>query len=557
MGFRRWIQAVCLVIFLLLLATGDRLINADLFSRMDPALTGIAAIAGRVLAWAFLPALIVALSALFMGRAFCGYICPMGTTIDATDAAIKPKKRQKNPPPKIFQPGLKTIIVFFLAGAAAAGVSFVFWASPLSLITRFYATVIYPVVWLLADLGILLFYPVFDRLDIRSLMFLEIEPRRFAANFFVFLLFAAIFAAARYSPRFWCRYICPAGGILALLSKRPLIRRQVDETCDQCGKCAEKCPMGAIPETDAVACRHEECIACKTCEASCHNNAIRFSLSGETPPPREAPEGPVSPGRRRFLVSGIAGAGTAAVGMTGLMAVPSADAEGRVLAPRLIRPPGALPDPAFLQLCVRCGQCMAACPTNTLQATWFAAGVTGMFSPAVTPARNYCDPHCRACGNVCPTGAILKMSPAQRVWAKTGTAVIYRQRCIAWEYEKSCMVCDEVCPYEAVEFEEKEDLPYPVPRVIEDRCAGCGYCEHYCPVENDAAIVVTPMNALRLHRPAYREEGEMRGYDLSLRADAGEFDPDELTYPGAQPDAYPPPEDPEDGMAPGFDAGYN
>ncbi len=179
-----------------------------------------------------------------------------------------------------------------------------------------------------------------------------------------------------------------------------------------------------------------------------------------------------------------------------------------------------------------------------------------MFSPAIVPARKYCDPQCRVCGNVCPTGAILEMTPAQRIWAKTGTAIIYRRKCLAWEYKKSCMVCDEVCPYEAVEFEKREGLPYPVPHVLTDKCAGCGYCEHYCPVENDAAIVVTPMNELRLRQPNYEEEARMRDFDLRLREDPGGFDPDALTYPQPEGESYPSSDDePQEGMAPGFDEG--
>jgi formate hydrogenlyase subunit 6/NADH:ubiquinone oxidoreductase subunit I len=191
---------------------------------------------------------------------------------------------------------------------------------------------------------------------------------------------------------------------------------------------------------------------------------------------------------------------------------------------------------------------MSACPTNTLQPIWFDAGFAGMFSPAVTPERKYCDPRCTICGSVCPTGAIRGLAAHERVWARTGTAVIHRQKCLAWEHGKSCMVCDEVCPYDAIEFEKKPDLPYPVPHVREARCAGCGYCEHYCPVTNDAAIVVTPMNEVRLKTESYKAEGARRKYELTLRPASEPLVP--RTYPGAPPGAEP--ETDSGGLAPGF-----
>jgi MauM/NapG family ferredoxin protein len=256
-----------------------------------------------------------------------------------------------------------------------------------------------------------------------------------------------------------------------------------------------------------------------------------------------------------MLLSGLAGAGTAAVSLTGLTVVAGdQSAKGAVRPQRVIRPPGALPEPQFLSACIRCGNCMAACPTNTLQPLWFDAGLLGIFSPAVIPRKNFCDPLCTACGNACPTAAIQILSQSQRPWAKIGTAVIFRQQCLAWEYKKSCMVCDEVCPYDAVEFEKKPDLPYPVPHVIEDRCAGCGHCEHACPVYNQAAIVVTPMNALRLGPGmSFESEAKTRGFSLKLQPK------DPAKPPEPYSDTYPKHQDASpfetNGTAPGFDEG--
>ncbi|MBS0012345.1 MAG: 4Fe-4S binding protein [Desulfobacterales bacterium] len=551
MHFRRVARALCLVIFLVLVAGAGRLAESDLFLRMDPALTGAAALAMRALSWAWLPALIVLASAILFGRIFCGYICPMGTTIDVADKSFAPDRKHQSP---AYAPSkrLKYYMLAFMAGSALLGVTFVYWAAPLSLITRFYALVIYPVIYMIADQAVTAFYPAASRLDWRFLMFLEMDPPRFATAIFVLLFFAAVFAAAKISPRFWCRYLCPSGAMLALAAKKPVIRRQVSDDCNHCGKCVRNCPMAAIDPESPEKTRHEECIVCRQCKEICPEKAVAFSASGKKNP-QESDS--IIPGRRQVLLSGLAGAGTAAVALTGLNVVARDLSEkGTVRPTRMIRPPGALPEPGFLEACVRCGQCMAACPTNTLQPVWFDAGLLGLFSPAVTPRRKYCDPQCTACGNACPTGAIQKIAPAERTWAKIGTAVIYRQQCLAWEYKKSCMVCDEVCPYDALEFEKRPDLPYPVPHVIEERCAGCGHCEHACPVYNQAAIVVTPMDALRLAPgESFEYAAKSRGFKLKVKPQDQKPTSAQPAYPGAAIPDGPARQTP--GMAPGFDEG--
>ncbi len=546
MRFRTGAQLLCLAVFLGTLGAAAFLLRPDLFLRMDPALVGITAVAARVLKWIFLPALLVMVSALLLGRIFCGYICPMGTTIDLGDRCIRTRKR--SPGSVSVSPRIKLFLLTFVLGAAALGVNLVYWVSPIPLVTRFYGLLIYPVVSLSAHTVLGAIRPAADWFNLPSLAFYQIAIPRYATQFFVLLIFIAIFAGAFFCRRFWCRYLCPSGAILSLLSRRPLIRRQVNDACNKCGKCVSVCPMGAIDTGHPEKTFHDECIACRECELSCPAKAIRFSLSK---PSRPLFSVPISSDRRRFLVAGLAGVGTAAVSLTGLTMVTSETAKGQVRDARLLRPPGALPEPHFLSTCVRCGECMTACPTNTLQPVWFSAGVMGMFSPAVTPRRNYCDPRCTVCGHVCPTGAIQPLTSGERIWAKIGTAVIFREKCLAWEYHKSCMVCDEVCPFGAVTFENRKGLPFPVPHVEEDRCAGCGFCENACPVTNDAAIVVTPMNGLHLPEGASFEiEAKSRGFDLHLQEKKTHRGPDPFMTPGGLPDK-------QNGSktAPGFDNG--
>ena len=542
MSLRRSIQIGCLLIFLLLLGlaiSGAAGGSLDLFLRLDPALVLLTWLSGRVWLAAFVPVLLVLAVTLIWGRLFCGYVCPMGTTLDGADRlAGKPRRSA----PRWISTRFKYGLLVFIAAAAICGISLVFLAAPLALITRFYGLVIYPLLALAADKSVTALQPLADHLDWRSLVYAHIRAPRFATQMFIVLFFAGLGACAWLAPRFWCRYLCPSGALLGLAGRKPLFRRRVDERCTQCGKCARHCPMGAIAADDPARTRFAECIACRTCKRICPEQAVSFArqrLKPIVPEPGRSYESLLN--RRQFVGAGLAGLGGGAILLTGLHAVYPESGEGRLLPPGLLRPPGALPEKELLARCVRCGECVAACPTNTLQPLWLQAGFVGLFSPALTPRRGFCDPRCRRCSQVCPTGAIREVSAAERLWVKTGTAVIARQRCLAWEQHKSCMVCDEVCPYDAVQFKNEPGNPFAVPHVDMDRCAGCGYCEYHCPVQHQAAIVVQPMGELRLAAGSFEQAARRSGYSLRLKP------PDQK--PGS---AESPPSGP-DGAAPGFD----
>src|SRR5678809_1164218 len=82
---------------------------------------------------------------------------------------------------------------------------------------------------------------------------------------------------------------------------------------------------------------------------------------------------------------------------------------------RVIRPPGSVEEREFLERCIRCAECMKVCPNNALHPAFFEAGVEGLWTPILIPRIGYCEFSCVLCGQVCPTGAIQKITEDQKL----------------------------------------------------------------------------------------------------------------------------------------------
>jgi polyferredoxin len=513
MRFQRSLQIPLFILFLVLLWLAayplPSWFEVDLFLRLDPLIS----LGAMATARAYIPrvtwvVLTLGLS-LILGRLFCGYICPMGATIDFVDW-LRRKSKGRIPENSFEVSGryrnLKYLFLAGLAGTSLVGISSVFLFSPLSLITRFYSFVLYPVVLMISNLFLGTFSPVFSLINLERLTFIRFSVPRFNTNLFVAGFVIAVFLLGIIRPRFWCRNLCPSGAIFALLSLRPLLRRRVSEKCNECGKCLRVCPMGAIGK-DIVTTAYSECTACLQCQEVCPEKAISFGIMKKATVP--VPEIDLS--RRKLLGAGVAGMAAAAMTMTNLNHLHGGETPRALRSASLIRPPGALPEPAFQARCVRCGECMKGCLTNTLQPVWFESGLSGIWSPKITTRLAGCEQNCNLCGLVCPTGAIRPLSMEEKIYAKIGTARIEKSRCIAWEQDRQCLICDEICPYNAITSQLMDGHPVTVPVVDENRCNGCGYCETKCPVAGVSAIIVEPLGELRLASGSYRDKARELG----------------------------------------------
>ncbi len=157
--------------------------------------------------------------------------------------------------------------------------------------------------------------------------------------------------------------------------------------------------------------------------------------------------------------------------------------------PRRLRPPGARDEPDFLAACIRCGQCVEACPYDTLTLLGPEAGLaigTPSFDPEQTPCYLCKGYDSLRCIDACPTQALEPVEQLEDV--SIGVAVIDRERCYAYN-GVVCRACWHACPFpnEAIRFDATLR-----PVICADKCVGCGLCTHACPTE-PTSIPVRPI----------------------------------------------------------------
>jgi formate hydrogenlyase subunit 6/NADH:ubiquinone oxidoreductase subunit I len=155
---------------------------------------------------------------------------------------------------------------------------------------------------------------------------------------------------------------------------------------------------------------------------------------------------------------------------------------------------------------------MKACPTNGIQPAILEAGLNGIWTPRLVPRIGGCEKNCNLCGQICPTEAIRKLPLEEKTFARMGTAVMDRTRCIAWEQDKVCLICDEACPFNAISSlnETVREVTILRPFIDERICTGCGLCEARCPIEGDAAIQVFSIGEERIRSGSYITEEKKR-----------------------------------------------
>lgn len=513
-NLRRITQGIFLLLFLFLFLQTEAKGKDELgypikiFLDFDPLIFITTILSAHTVQKAFYFSLAVIAATMLLGRVFCGWVCPLGTLNNI--AGSFRKKHSDNI--SLNWHRTKYYILMFLLAASVFSLQLAGIVDPLSLLIRSLSVSIYPAF----NYGTKAVFDAVYNSDIKGLVdiseavysvfkkgILSFQQPFYNQSAFIGILFLFILGMNLAEKRFWCRYLCPLGALLGLLSRFSILKRTVSEGCTSCGACASVCQGNASPDKKEDW-KDTECFYCWNCDDVCPQNAVSFGFHPPMSPDNiggiTGGYGGLDLGRRRVLTSLVSGV----VAVPLLRANPLSKAE--VPNQKLIRPPGALEEREFLKRCVKCGECMKVCITNGLQPTFLEAGLEGIWSPLLIPKIGYCEYRCTLCGQVCPTGAIKKLDLKEKAKIKIGLAMIDKSRCLPYAHATPCIVCEEVCPtpkkavwFDRVSVKDRNGKEKTIqqPRVDLELCIGCGICEAKCPVIDRPAIYVTSIGESR------------------------------------------------------------
>ncbi len=535
-NFRRISQLVFLSLFLFLLFQTEfrdtfskqmtEVVRLDypvsIFLEMDPLVAVATAVSTHAIYQKILWALVIVVGTLLIGRFFCGWVCPLGT-INHFFSSYKPERKggKKRIDANHYKKWMSTkyylffgLIVLAMFTSLETGI-----IDPIPFLVRSLSISVMPAINVALRGGLDALYAsnigtlqaladgIYRLLGSSLLSF---KPQYYHFAFVIGLVFLTVILLNRFITRFWCRGICPLGALLGILSRFSIFGMEKDNSkCDDCNRCLLHC-QGACEPQGKVSWRQSECHLCFNCETECPQDVIRFRFFPRLDSVNVEPDLK----RRRVLSSVVAGA-------FALPLLRSTTGLAKNYNARVIRPPGSLEEEDFLARCIRCGECMKVCPTNAIHPTLFEAGFEGIWTPMLIMRVGYCEYSCVLCSQVCPTGAIWKLTEAEKFGkpvngstntarkakpVKIGTAFYDRGRCLPWAMDIPCIVCEEFCPTspkaiwvleESVTRSDKSTITVQRPRVNPDLCVGCGICEHACPVQDSPAVYVTNIGETR------------------------------------------------------------
>lgn len=276
-----------------------------------------------------------------------------------------------------------------------------------------------------------------------------------------------VIIAVLLKDRIFCTNFCPVGTILGLISKISLNKIYISEVCVSCGQCERNCPSGCINSKEKKV-DNETCIKCLKCLEVCPKGGIKFGIA-----PKKDVKFSIK--RRQLIIAGTA------LALFGSMIKAGIEIKDKIVEKLkdVILPPGAVNKETFFNKCLNCNLCVENCPQKILVKANDEYGAVH-----IDYSKGVCDYNCHKCSEVCPSGAIKKLTLEEKQKTRIAMAMINEDKC------SQCGECVKACPVHAI---IKENGKPPVLNAL--KCIGCGACKQAC---RTGAIEIFPIKEQKL-----------------------------------------------------------
>lgn len=445
-----------------------------------------------MLASSFVIVIAIVVITLLFGRIYCSVICPLGIYQDCIAHVAEKRKKNRYSFKRSKRYRYYIGLAFFLL-IAFGFTSIAIFIEPYSIFGRFASNLFSPVYRLINNM--LAYFA--ERWNSYAFYHVDVYIKSLPMFIIAIAYFLIITVLALVNGRWYCNSICPVGALLGSLSKFSVLKPRFDEKkCISCGLCEKNCRCSAIDAKNHKI-DYTKCVTCFNCVSKCNKGAMRYGINKEVKSVKDMNgfnddnEGKTS--RKTFLTT-MAVLATAStlkaqekVVDGGLATIVKKKAPKRHTP---LKPAGSESFDNFTSRCTGCQLCVQSCPNDVLRAS---TRLETLMQPEMSYERGYCRPECTACSEVCPAGAIKKVTCEEKTSIQIGHAVWVGQNCLPLHDGVECGNCAKHCPSGAITMMpyDPDDATSPkIPIINEERCIGCGACEHVCPARPFSAIFV-------------------------------------------------------------------